>query len=104
MDNWISYVGPMVALFGLILGIWAKVEAKINDARSKGDSVERDLAAYKLHVSETYSTKSGMKEIKDEILGAVSGIRDDVRHLATRIDTMHEAQSKPIRPVRRVSD
>lgn len=103
MNDWLSYLGPVVALLGLVLTIWWKVENKINDAKAKGDSVERDLAAYKLHVSETYSTKSGMKEIKDEILGAVSGIRDDVRHLATRIDSMHEAQVKP-RPTRRASD
>lgn len=102
-ENWISYIAPIVGLLSFILGVWYKVENKINDAKAKGDSVERDLAAYKLHVSETYSTKSGMKEIKDEILGAVSGIRDDVRHLATRIDTMHEAQVKP-RPTRRASD
>lgn len=93
--NWIVYVGPLVALAGLILTIWWKVEAKIADAKTRAETTERDLAAYKLHVAETYSTKSGMKEIRDEILGAVSGIRDDVRHLATRIDTMHEAASKP---------
>lgn len=102
-DNWIAYVGPFVALAGLVLTIWWKVEGKISDAKDKADSTDRDLAAYKLHVSETYSTKSGMKEIKDEILGAVSGIRDDVRHLATRIDTMHESQLKP-RPSRRQAD
>lgn len=103
MDNWVSYIAPMVALLTFVLGIWWKVENKINDAKAKGDSVEKDLAAYKLHVSETYTTKSGMKEIKDEILGAVSGIRDDVRHLGTRIDAMHESQAKP-RPTRRTSD
>lgn len=101
--NWIAYIGPFVALAGLILTVWWKVESKIVDAKAKAEGTERDLAAYKLHVSETYSTKSGMKEIKDEILGAVSGIRDDVRHLATRIDTMHEANSKP-RPTRRSAD
>lgn len=91
--EWIAYVGPIVALLGFILGIWWKVEGKIDGAREHADKVERELAAHKLHVAETYTTKSGMKEIKDEILGAVSGIRDDVRHLATRIDGMHEAQS-----------
>jgi hypothetical protein len=103
MEGWISYIGPLVGLVGLILTIWWKVEGKINAASDKGDKVERELAAYKLHVAESYVTKSGMKELKDEILGAVSGIRDDVRHLATRIDTMHESQNKP-RPTRRAAD
>lgn len=102
-ENWITYIAPIIGLLTFILGVWWKVEGKITDAKDKGNSVERDLAAYKLHVSETYTTKSGMKEIKDEILGAVSGIRDDVRHLGTRIDAMHESQAKP-RPVRRATD
>ncbi|KAB1086501.1 hypothetical protein F4V91_08715 [Neorhizobium galegae] len=94
MEGWVSYIGPLVGLVGLILTIWWKVETKINTAGDKADTAARDLANYKTHVAETYTTKSGMKEIKEEILGAVSGIRDDVRHLATRIDGMHEAQSK----------
>ncbi|MDR7147134.1 hypothetical protein [Rhizobium sp. BE258] len=97
--EWFAYVSPIVALLGFVLGIWWKVEGKIDKADSRAEDVERELAAHKLHVAETYTTKSGMKEIKDEILGAVSGIRDDVRHLATRIDGMHEAQ-KP-RPAAR---
>lgn len=63
----------------------------------------KDLDEYKLHVAETYTTKSGMKEIKEEILGAVGGIRDDVRHLATRIDNMHELTTTK-RPARRLPD
>jgi hypothetical protein len=101
--SWVAYVGPFVALAGLVLTIWWKVEGRINSAAEKADSTDRNLAAYKLHVSETYSTKSGTREIRDEILGAVSGIRDDIRHLASRIDTMHEAASKQ-RPTRRSSE
>lgn len=93
--SWIAYIGPFVALATLVLGIWWKVEGKITDAKGKGEKVADDLAAYKLHVAESYVTKSGMREIKDEILGAVGGIRDDVRHLGTRIDAMHEANNKP---------
>jgi prophage DNA circulation protein len=84
-----------IGLLATVAGVWWRVEGKINTAKDKADGVSADLAAYKLHVSETYSTKSGMKEIKDEILSAVSGIRDDVRHLGTRIDAMHEANNKP---------
>lgn len=102
------------SISGALWAVWWRIEGKVDRAKSEAvaradeaqrhvDGVSRDLAAYKLHVSETYSTKSGMKEIKDEILGAVSGIRDDVRHLATRIDTMHESSVKP-RPTRRTAD
>ncbi|MGO4567751.1 hypothetical protein AB4Z52_22530 [Rhizobium sp. 2YAF20] len=37
-----------------------------------------------------------MRDVKDEILGAVSGIKDDLGLLNERIDRMHEAHaSKP---------
>lgn len=91
----------LVTLIGAAFGYWRYFEGRVTDAKDRADGVARDLAAHKLHVAETYTTKSGMKEIKDEILGAVGGIRDDVRHLALRIDTMHEANAKP-RPTRRV--
>ena len=97
------FLGLLVTVVGFVSGVWWRVEGKINAAKDKADSVASALAEHKLHVAETYSTKSGMKEIRDEILGAVSGIRDDVRLLATRIDTMHEAASKP-RPMRRPAD
>lgn len=107
-------VGFIVMLLTAIAGVWWRVEGKIDkskdeatdradDAKRMAEKLASDLAAHRLHTAETYVTKSGMKEIKDEILGAVTGIRDDVRHLATRIDTMHEAASKP-RPTRRPAD
>lgn len=85
----------LVGLIGAAFGYWRYFESRVSDARGRADEVSRDLAAHKLHVAENYTTKSGMKEIRDEILGAVTGIRDDVRHLGTRIDAMHEANNKP---------
>ena len=96
-------VGFFVMLLGAVSGIWWRIEGKVGGASAKAESVEKDLAAHKLHSAGTYVTKVGIKEIKDELLGAVGGIRDDVRHLATRIDNMHELQSTK-RPVRRSAD
>lgn len=96
-------VGFFVMLLGAVSGIWWRIEGKVGTASAKAEAVEKDLAAHKLHVAEVYTTKAGMKEIKEEILGAVGGIRDDVRHLATRIDNMHELQGTK-RPVRRADD
>lgn len=93
----------VVGLIGAAFGYWRYFESRIGSTRDKSDENARDLAAYKLHVAESYVTKSGMKDIKDEILGAVGGLREDLRHLSSRIDTMHEAQNKP-RPPRRAGD
>ena len=85
----------LIAIVGAAFGYWRYFEGRVTVAKDKADKVGEDLAAHRLHVAEHYSTKTGMREIKDEILAGVGGIRDDVRHLANRIDTMHESQNKP---------
>lgn len=95
-DELMKALGFLFTFAGVIGAVYWRFSSSIT-------SVRDELAAHKLHVAESYVTKSGLKEIKEEILGAVSGIRDDVRHLATRIDTMHEAASKP-RPTRRTAE
>lgn len=75
-------IASLITLAGACGGVWWFLQRQIT-------SGVKSLDEFKLHAAETYSTKSGIREIKDEILGAVSGIRDDVRHLATRIDNMH---------------
>jgi hypothetical protein len=100
----ISYVSPIVALLGLVLSIWWRIENKIGAAKTEASTVaaaanalanlsRQELADHKLHVAETYITKAGMRDIKDEILGAVSGIKDDLGRLNERIDRMHEAHA-----------
>jgi hypothetical protein len=99
----ITYVSPIVALLGLVLSICSRIENKIGAAKTEASTVasaanalagltRQELAEHKLHVAETYITKAGMRDVKDEILGAVSGIKDDLGRLNERIDRMHEAQ------------
>jgi hypothetical protein len=107
-----TVIGFGIMLASTMFGVWWRIEGRIDRAKAEAvqkaieaaqeaAAVRADLAAHRLHAAETFVTKSGMREIRDEILGAVSGIRDDVRHLATRIDNMHELTSVK-RPVRRV--
>lgn len=91
----LSGIIGLLAIVGAVFGYWRYFDGRVNVAKDKADDVAKDLAAHRLHVAEHYSTKTGMREIRDEILAGVGGIRDDVRHLANRIDSMHEAQSKP---------
>jgi hypothetical protein len=94
-----AVVGFFIMLSGAGWRVWSRVEGKVKIAEDKAEKIAeradanaKELAAHKLHVAENYVTKSGMKEIKDEILGAVSGIKDDLRHLTIRIDATHDAK------------
>ena len=101
----LTYGNLIVALLGLV-SIW-KIEKKIGSAKTDASTVAlaasalasltlQELADHKLHLAETYITKVGMRDVNNEIGGAVSGIQDDLDRLNERIDRMHEAHaSKP---------
>ena len=93
--TWEQIVG-LLSIAAVVASVWWFLQRQITEGT-------KELDRYKLHVAESYVTKVGLKEIKDELLGAVTGIRDDVRHLATRIDNMHELQSTK-RLVRKVGE
>lgn len=93
-----------IVLIGALATVWFRVEGKISEAKKEASGVaaaanalatltRQELSDHKLHVAEHYITKSGMREVKDEILGAVSGIKDDLGRLNERIDRMHENNS-----------
>lgn len=88
----------LLAVVGAIAAFWWRVEGKVRGADDKADRALDDLAAHKLHVAETYITKAGMREVKEEIMGAIHDVKGSIEHLGGRIDGMyaHNAQ-RPIR-------
>lgn len=98
--EWLAYVGPIVALLGLVLTIWWKVESKIEAVRDKAEKAERDLAEHKLHTAETYITKQGLRETTEQIMGAINGVKTAVENMTLRVDRIVENQNKAPRTTR----
>lgn len=48
--------------------------------------VREELAAHKLHVAETYVSKAGLREVRDEIMTAVRDLKGSVSTLHERMD------------------
>lgn len=83
VSDWLSYIGPLVALGGFILTIWWKVEGKITAASEKAEKASADLAKHELHVAQTYATKADLQEQTAQLLRAIESV-------AQRIDAMNE--------------
>lgn len=101
--------GFFVMLFGFIFGLWKYVDSKIGAARKDGADAagaatalaslaREELAAHRLHVAETYITKAGMRETTEQIMEAISGVKQAVDHMTVRVDRIVESQ--PRRTVR----
>lgn len=86
-------VGFGVMVFGAIsAGFW-RMWGLIKEAGEKGEKAQRDLAAHKLHVSETYSTKAGMQEQTAAIMRAIEGVAGRIDGLHERLDRAFEQRS-----------
>lgn len=98
--------GQVIALLGSLAGlaiaaltIWRFVEARISaaakDALEKANHsaalatlTQTMLAEHKLHVAETYVTKSGLREFRDEVMGGIKELKGSVSKIDERIDQM----------------
>lgn len=88
-------IGLALAIFAALSGVFWKMYDLIKEAGEKGDKAQRDLAAHKLHVAETYITKQGMRETTEQIMDAISGVKAAVDGLTLRVDRVVENQGKP---------
>ena len=88
-------VGFMVMVFGAVSGVWWRIESKVKVAEDKADRAEANLAAHKLHVSESYVSKQGLRETTEQILASISGVKDAVDNMTLRVDRIVENQAKP---------
>ncbi|OAM73053.1 hypothetical protein [Devosia elaeis] len=81
------------AVAGGFWRIYALIETAKKDAVTRAEAaialvgVTRDeLAAHKLHVAETYTTKAGLAEQTAQIMKAIDGVSGKIDHLNGRID------------------
>lgn len=115
MDQQITF--QMVAFFvtvaGALAGVWWRIEARIDKANTaltealrevKGachseaatahaaaSLVGEQLAEFRLHCSETYVRKDGLREMRDELVGRIGDVKLSVDHLNDRMDRVIEA-------------
>jgi hypothetical protein len=93
-------IGLLVSLSGLVtavLAIWWRIEGRIKSAETaavlKADAASTyahtnavQLAEYKTHVAETYMTKTGLKEFRDEVMTSMRELKGSISTLHERID------------------
>lgn len=84
--DWVQ-VSALVGVIAMVLGIWTRVEGMV---RRNADA----LAAYKLHVAESYTTKKDLGEMSDRIMGAIADVQAGITQTRERID---RAFDKPTR-------
>ncbi len=82
-----ALVGFFILVSGTLWGIWWRIESKV-DAAKKDSSVlssaaqasaslaREELSSFRVHVAETYVSKSGHRESTEQILEAINRLNE----------------------------
>lgn len=96
-----TITSEMVVFFltvvGALAGVWWRIEAQINKAKSelsttlgaveaKASLTAVQLAEYKIHVAETYISKSGHRDANQHVMDALADMKSAIDGINTRID------------------
>lgn len=93
--------GFVIAVLGVVGTGWWRMTVMVKDvkAESRQEIAEiramsslalREVAEHRLHTAEEYLTKSGMREITEQIMGAIGGIGVQIAEMRGRIDRVFE--------------
>lgn len=92
ITSMIGYVGPLCMAATLILGVWYRVEGKIEKAKSVADQavasasekahdVEKQLSDFKLKVAEEYASWDTVRSIEARLTERMDNLADTVSKL-----------------------
>lgn len=75
----------------------AKIDAQLRAEAiaMRAELVAKEFAEYRTHVAETYITKQGMKEFRDEMTAGFRDIKTSISGMNERMDRVIEASHKP---------
>lgn len=97
-------VGFILGLMAAAWAVWWKVSGLVESAKSaainaallaqtKADILQTALHDHKLHVAETYVSKSGMREQTEQIMSAIKDVGSHVNTINERLDRFVEGQA-----------
>jgi hypothetical protein len=81
-----------VELIGSFVLVAGSIGAFARYLLSKGSANRDDVAAFKLHVAETYVTKAGLNTQTKQIMDAIHVVGLDVSRMNERIDRVIEVR------------
>ncbi len=99
----------VLTILGAVAAVWWRIEGRIDktgkavadDANMKAQAAHAAaalaqslLAEFKLEAARTYVSKDDVQQVRDEILGAVGGVRTSLDRINERLDRVVENAAK----------
>lgn len=91
LPGWIVAVVSVLGAGGALYAWFASQMANEREARL---DVERDLAAYKLHVAQHHVTNAALRETEERLINALEKMSARVETMAARIESVFVEMAK----------
>ncbi|MER8481162.1 hypothetical protein [Mesorhizobium sp. M1322] len=99
-------IGFFITVSGALWVIWWRIEGKVEAVRAEAQraadaaaalaiQAKDETAAHRLYVAQTYITKEGLRDVRDEIMSAMHDIKGAIETVGGRIDGMYQTGSTP---------
>lgn len=109
-------VGFMLTVAGVAAGVWLRIETMIRSARAdaiaaaekaglsalaattKVEMVQSALTELRVHIAETYASKTGLSEQIGQVMDLVRDVQGDVGSINDRLDRVIEGRRDGYKP------
>jgi len=89
---WFQVGGVLFSIAVVIGGVWLRLHTQITSNKSE---LEKELAKIQLHIAENFVSKAGHRETMDQVMDAITAVKQAIDGTNLRIDRMWESGSKP---------
>lgn len=83
-----GWIMAAVAVIGVCGALYAWFEKRLGDEEDARLAIERDLAAYKLHVAQHHVTNAALRETEVRLINVLEKMSARVETMASRIESV----------------
>lgn len=92
--DWPGWIMAIAAVIGICGALYAWFEKRLGDEADARLAIERDLAAYKLHVAQHHVTNAALRETEERLINALEKMSARVETMAARIESVFVEMAK----------
>lgn len=78
----------IVALIGSVVGLYRWISGELSREREERLRIERDLAAYKVHVSQNHVSTQSLATTEERLIAAVEKLASRMETVVARLDKL----------------
>ena len=82
-------IGLVLAIVAGILGLWWRIEGRLNEERSRAEMIAKELSDYKFYVANNHVTVSALRDMEMRLLSTLEKLAARMETVVSRIEKLN---------------